>query len=104
MIFLDAGGDSMSALGPGAASKAEADELLIGLQVPAFLKFVQTRHPDKIPMLFTEKVLSQPPSSSSSSSPSSSSLYQPCNIILLLAGISVELSPCHNSRLSGPIG
>jgi hypothetical protein len=36
--------------------KTDADELLTGLQIPAFLKFVQTRHPDKIPYMFTEKV------------------------------------------------
>jgi hypothetical protein len=39
-----------------AATKAEAEELLVGLQVPAFLRFVQTRHPDKVPAMFTEKV------------------------------------------------
>ena len=37
-------------------SRTDADELLTGLQIPAFLKFVQTRHPDKIPYMFTEKV------------------------------------------------
>ena len=36
--------------------RTDADELLTGLQIPAFLKFVQTRHPDKIPYMFTEKV------------------------------------------------
>ena len=52
-IFLDkVGGGSVSA-----SAQAEAEELLVGLQVPAFLKFVQTRHPDKIPAMFTEKVL-----------------------------------------------
>eukprot|EP00602_Paraphysomonas_sp_CaronLab_P012039 CAMPEP_0185038394 /NCGR_PEP_ID=MMETSP1103-20130426/33963_1 /TAXON_ID=36769 /ORGANISM="Paraphysomonas bandaiensis, Strain Caron Lab Isolate" /LENGTH=1393 /DNA_ID=CAMNT_0027576797 /DNA_START=230 /DNA_END=4411 /DNA_ORIENTATION=- len=51
-IFLDkVGGGSVSA-----SAQAEAEELLVGLQVPAFLKFVQTRHPDKIPAMFTEKL------------------------------------------------
>ena len=36
--------------------RAEAEELLVGLQIPAFLRFVQTRHPDKIPAMFTEKM------------------------------------------------
>lgn len=36
--------------------RAEAEELLAGLQIPAFLKFVQTRPPEKFVSLFTEKV------------------------------------------------
>lgn len=42
--------------GGDTAARTDADELLAGLQVPAFLKFVQTRHPDKVPYMFTEKV------------------------------------------------
>lgn len=34
----------------------DALELLSSLQVPAFLKFVQSRPPEKIPRLFTEKM------------------------------------------------
>lgn len=36
--------------------RAEAEELLIGLQIPAFLRFVQTRPPEKFISLYTEKV------------------------------------------------
>jgi hypothetical protein len=39
------------------AIRAEAEELLTGLQIPAFLKFVQTRPTEKFVPLFTEKVL-----------------------------------------------
>lgn len=35
----------------------DAAELLASLQIPAFLKFVQSRPADKIPKLFTEKVI-----------------------------------------------
>ena len=35
---------------------AEGEELLTGLQIPSFLKFVQTRQPEKLSMIYTEKV------------------------------------------------
>ena len=38
----------------------EAQELLTGLQIPAFLKFVQTRNPEKIGAMFCEKVCLNP--------------------------------------------
>lgn len=47
--------------------RAEAEELLTGLQIPAFLKFVQTRPPEKFVSLFTEKVCLPPPDPPSTS-------------------------------------
>lgn len=39
------------------AQDIEAEELLSGLQIHGFLKFVQSRQPEKMPLMFTEKVI-----------------------------------------------